>query len=52
MIPAEESFAEWHKDPEYVKAYDALEEEFVLAAADVRLSRRRQGKTQPPRCCG
>jgi hypothetical protein len=19
MIPAEESFAEWHKDPEYVK---------------------------------
>lgn len=32
-IPVEESFAEWRKDPEYVAAYDALEEEFALAAA-------------------
>lgn len=33
FIPVEESFAEWHKDPEYMKEYDALEEEFALAAA-------------------
>ncbi len=32
-IPAERLFREWRKDPEYVKAYDALEEEFALAAA-------------------
>lgn len=32
FIPVEESFAEWHKDPEYVKAYDALEDEFALAS--------------------
>jgi ribosome-binding protein aMBF1 (putative translation factor) len=31
FIPAEESFAEWRKDPEYLKAYDALEEEFARA---------------------
>ncbi len=31
-IPVEESFAEWRKDPDYVSAYDALEEEFALAA--------------------
>ncbi len=31
-IPAREVFAEWHKDPEYVAAYDALEEEFALAS--------------------
>ena len=30
-IPVEESFARWHKDPEYMKEYDALEEEFALA---------------------
>jgi hypothetical protein len=33
MIPVEESFATWRKDPEYAKAYNALEEEFTLAAA-------------------
>jgi DNA-binding XRE family transcriptional regulator len=33
FIPAEESFAKWRKDPEYIAAYDALEEEFTLAAA-------------------
>lgn len=32
-IPAEERFAEWRKDPEYAKAYDALEKEFALADA-------------------
>jgi ribosome-binding protein aMBF1 (putative translation factor) len=33
FIPVAESFAEWRKDPEYVAAYDALEEEFALANA-------------------
>jgi ribosome-binding protein aMBF1 (putative translation factor) len=33
FIPVEESFAAWRRDPSYVKAYDALEEEFALAAA-------------------
>jgi ribosome-binding protein aMBF1 (putative translation factor) len=32
-IPAEEAFTEWRKDPAYVAAYDALEEEFALAEA-------------------
>jgi ribosome-binding protein aMBF1 (putative translation factor) len=35
-IPVEEAFAEWRKDPEYMKAYDALEEEFALAEAFIR----------------
>jgi ribosome-binding protein aMBF1 (putative translation factor) len=35
-IPAEKSFAKWRKDPEYVAAYDALEEEFALAAALIK----------------
>ena len=30
-IPVEESFARWRKDPEFVKEYDALEEEFARA---------------------
>ena len=33
MIPVEESFAAWRKDPEYEKAYNALEDKFTLAAA-------------------
>jgi ribosome-binding protein aMBF1 (putative translation factor) len=33
MIPVEESVAEWRKDPAYVKAYNALEDEFSLAKA-------------------
>lgn len=32
-IPVAEAFAKWRSDPEYVAAYDALEEEFALAAA-------------------
>jgi len=32
-IPVAGAFAEWRKDPEFVAAYDALEEEFALAAA-------------------
>lgn len=35
-IPSEEAFAEWRKDPEYVKEYEALEEEFALAEAFIR----------------
>jgi ribosome-binding protein aMBF1 (putative translation factor) len=45
MIPVEESFAEWRKDPEYVKAYDALEDEFALAAAMIE-ARAHAGLTQ------
>jgi len=33
FIPVEESFRKWHKDPEFQAAYDALEDEFALAAA-------------------
>ena len=36
FIPVEESFAEWRKDPDYVAAYDALEEEFALASALIK----------------
>lgn len=33
FIPAEEVFAERRKDPEYMKEYDSLEEEFALIEA-------------------
>jgi phage-related protein/DNA-binding XRE family transcriptional regulator len=33
MVPVEESFVEWRKDPAYREAYEALEGEFALAAA-------------------
>ena len=33
FIPVEDAFAEWRTDPDYVAAYDALDEEFSLAAA-------------------
>lgn len=32
-IPVRESFAQWRKNPEYVAAYDALEDEFALIEA-------------------
>lgn len=32
-IPAGTLFAEWRNDPEFMAAYDALEEEFALANA-------------------
>jgi hypothetical protein len=32
LIPVQESFATWRKDPEYETAYNALEQEFTLAA--------------------
>ena len=42
MIPVEELFAKWRRDPKYVREYDALEEEFALAGAliDARSSAR------------
>ena len=45
LIPVEESFAEWRKDPAYVKAYDALADEFSLAAAVIE-ARAHAGLTQ------
>jgi ribosome-binding protein aMBF1 (putative translation factor) len=45
LIPVEDAFAEWRKDPAYVKAYDALEDEFSLAAAMIE-ARAHAGLTQ------
>jgi ribosome-binding protein aMBF1 (putative translation factor) len=45
MIPVEESFAAWRNDPEYEKAYHALEDEFSLAAAMIK-ARAPAGLTQ------
>ncbi len=36
FIPVEEAAKEWMKDPEFRAAYDALEDEFALAAALIR----------------
>jgi ribosome-binding protein aMBF1 (putative translation factor) len=36
FIPAEEAFAQWKKDPQYVAAYESLQEEFALAAALIK----------------
>src|SRR5579863_8558073 len=36
FIPVEESFREWRKDPKYVETYDALEDEFAVAAALIK----------------
>ena len=33
FIPAEDSFKQWKKDPKYVAAYNALDEDFALASA-------------------
>lgn len=32
MIPVEESFAAWRKEPSYREAFDAIDEEFTLAS--------------------
>jgi ribosome-binding protein aMBF1 (putative translation factor) len=45
MIPVEEAFAEWRKDPKYRKAYGVLEDEFTLAAAMIK-ARAGAGLTQ------
>jgi ribosome-binding protein aMBF1 (putative translation factor) len=44
-IPVEESFRKWQADPEFVAAYDALEEEFALANALIE-ARSRADMTQ------
>jgi len=36
FISVEGSFKEWKKDPKYVAAYNALEEEFALASAIIK----------------
>lgn len=35
-IPVEESFRTWEKDPKFMAAYSALEEEFALASAMIQ----------------
>jgi len=45
LIPAEEVFAEWHKDPAYKEAYDALDEEFAIVEALMK-ARARTGLSQ------
>ena len=44
-IPVEKAFAEWRKDPRYVEAYEALNEEFALASALIQ-ARAAAGMTQ------
>jgi len=44
-IPVESLVDEWRKDPEFIKAYDALEEEFSLASALIE-ARARANLTQ------
>jgi ribosome-binding protein aMBF1 (putative translation factor) len=45
FIPASESFAKWRENPEYLAAYEALEEEFALAHALIE-ARAHAGLTQ------
>ena len=44
-IPLSTLFAAWHKDPEYVREYEALAEEFALATALIK-ARSDAGLTQ------
>jgi len=37
VIPAEEAFTQWRKDPKYVAAYEALKEGFSLASALIKV---------------
>jgi ribosome-binding protein aMBF1 (putative translation factor) len=45
FIPVEEVAKEWMKDPAFVTAYDALEDEFAVAAALIK-ARRHADMTQ------
>jgi hypothetical protein len=47
MISVEESFAAWREDAKYIEAYNALEDEFSLAAAMIE-ARAHAGLTQEP----
>jgi ribosome-binding protein aMBF1 (putative translation factor) len=44
-IPVKDAFRNWRKDPEYVAAYEALEDEFAVAAALIE-ARRQADMTQ------
>ena len=58
LIPVEEAIARWCRDPEYVKEYNALEEEFALvseiikarAAAGLNSGRTRQAHEDDAGC--
>jgi DNA-binding transcriptional regulator YiaG len=39
-IPASNIFTKWRQDPEYVKEYDALEDEFSAAEALIEARKR------------
>jgi len=39
-IPANDVFREWRKDPEYMREYEALDEEFTLASELIGARRR------------
>jgi transcriptional regulator with XRE-family HTH domain len=45
MTDVKELFKEWRKDPEYVREYEALEEEFALVTAIIA-ARTHAGLTQ------
>jgi transcriptional regulator with XRE-family HTH domain len=45
IIPAEDAFRKWRNDPAYRREYDALEDEFALAAALID-ARSQSGLTQ------
>ena len=45
FIPVEEAIARWRRDPEYVKEYDSLEEEFALVS-EILKARAAAGLTQ------
>jgi DNA-binding XRE family transcriptional regulator len=45
FIPAEEAFRKWRESPAYRRKYDALEDEFALAAALID-ARSQSGLTQ------
>jgi ribosome-binding protein aMBF1 (putative translation factor) len=36
FIPVEESLQQWRRDPEFVSAYDALDDEFAVASALIK----------------
>lgn len=45
MIPVEELLKKWRKDPEYVKAYEALQPEFEIYEAMI-VAMKKKGITQ------
>jgi ribosome-binding protein aMBF1 (putative translation factor) len=45
FIPVDEAIARWRRDPEYMREYDALEEEFALVSEIIK-ARAAAGLTQ------